>query len=335
MGWEIGQQIIDRIRLKKRTYGRTMSANHAKYGKIYYPNYNLDYDFFDGNSNLYNEYGEKLETFFIRDVMYAHSPYRQSRYFMWDRYNFGLKTHFYSHGYMLEKMGNPDKRYGLLMESEAIQPKAHNLFHTHKGLEKDFDFVFTHSAKVLDKIDNARFVPFCAGVWNKEELSEDAYIRKNKNVSILSSDKLMCPLHKYRFDLAQQCKRENLADTFGTFDGGQMVKIAETLTDYRYSICIENEVQPYFFTERLVSALAAQTIPVYLGASEIDKFFNPDGIIKITTKDNIKEVLKQCTKEEYESRLPAILDNYKRALEYIKPAFDYMYEKYLMDNNND
>ena len=340
MGWELGQQIIDRLRFKKRTYGRIMSANHACYGKIYYPNYNLDFEFKnyylsnsavynnEHSSNLYNEYGEKLKLFFIRDNSFAHIPYRQSRYFMWDRYNFGLNTHFYSHRHMLETMGKPDKRYGLLTESEAIERKAHNLFHTHKGLEKDYDLIFTHSARVLDKIDNARFVPFCATLWNKNELSNDAYTKKTKNVSIVSSDKLMCELHKYRYDLAHKCKREYLADTYGTFDGGPMVKMSDILTSYRYSICIENDIQPYFFTERLVSTLAAQTIPIYLGATEIDKFFNPDGIIQISTNDDISTVLKQCTKEEYERRLPAILDNYQKALEYNNP-YDYMYEKYL------
>lgn len=331
MGFALGQEIIDRIRCKKRSYGRSRSAKHLIYGKIYYPNYNLDLPFTDYDSNLYNEFGEKLKIFFYRDSVSAHSPYRSTRYFMWDRYNFGLKTHFYSHLHMLEQMGNPDKKYGLFIESEAIMRKSYEIFNKHKGLEKDFDLIFTHSAKILDKIDNARFVPFCARLWNLEAISDDAYKRKTKNVSILSSDKLMCDLHKFRFDLAHRCKRENLADTYGTFDGGPMVKMAETLTDYRYSICIENEVQPYFFTERLISALAAQTIPIYLGATEIDKFFNPDGIIKITTKDDIKEVLKQCTKEEYESRLPAILDNYNRALNY-KCPMDYMYEKYLKED---
>lgn len=329
MGWELGQQIIDRLRFKQRTFGRTLSNKHAIYGKIYYPCYNLDLPLSKTSSNLYNEFGEKLEEFFIRDIVLANVPYRTSRYFYWNRYNFNLDTHFYSHKCMLETMGKPSRKYGLLMESEAIMNKDIKMFRTHKGLEKDFDLIFTHSARILDKFDNARFIPFCATLWNTDELSDDAYTRKTKNVSILSSDKLMCDLHKYRYDLAWKCKNEKLADTYGTFDNGPMVNMSKTLTDYRYSICIENDIQPYFFTERLVSTLAAQTIPIYIGATEIDKFFNTDGIIQITTKDDIKKVLKECTKENYESRISAILDNYKRALEYNKCHFDTIYEKYL------
>lgn len=128
MGWEIGQEIIDRIRCKKRTYGHSVSAIHAKYGKIYYPNYNLDFEFGEGDYGLYNEYGEKLEVFFLRDNVMANSPYRCARNFLFDRYNFGLKTHFYNQNHIVETMGKPDRKYALLVESEAIAKSAYNLF---------------------------------------------------------------------------------------------------------------------------------------------------------------------------------------------------------------
>ena len=65
--------------------------------------------------------------------------------------------------------------------------------------------------------------------------------------------------------------------------------------------------------------------------TQIDKFFNPDGIIRINTKSDIDKVLKMCTKEEYERRLPAVLDNYERVKEYTAP-WDYLYLKYIHKN---
>lgn len=310
----------------KKIYKR---KRHKYYGYCYLPEYNTRQPLSSNDSNLYNEFGEKLEVFFIRDKHLRTFPCRNSRYFMWDRYNFGLKTHFYSHESMLEIEGNPDRRYGFLCESPAIVPKSYKLFDKFKGLEKDFDLIFTYSAKILDKIDNARFVPFGATLYNGSFAPENIYQTKSKNASILSSNKLMCELHKFRYDLAWKCKNNNLADTFGTFDGGNLVSIDDTLRDYRYSICIENIIEPYFFTERIVCALANQTIPIYLGATKIDKFFNPDGIIQITTESDIEKVLKECTKEAYEERLPAVLENYEKVKGYTKP-FDYMYEHYLV-----
>ena len=227
-------------------------------------------------------------------------------------------------------MGNPTNHYGALVESEAIVPNDYKIFDKHKGLDKDFDLIFTYSAKILDRVSNARFVPFAAKIWNEDFISPDLHTKKSKNISFLSSDKIMCELHKFRLDLALRCKRENLCDMFGRFDGGKYVKnISETLNDYRFTICLENDISPYYFSERLTSALAAQTIPIYLGATEIDKFFNTEGIIKITTKSDIKEVLKQCTAQEYERRIPAVLDNYKRVLAQYTSKTDYLWDNYF------
>ena len=328
-----------RKKIRDKFYNRDIikTLNHDYSGKIYIPLYNLDYPMNSEEPEIYNAKGEKLKTFFIRDLQLANSPYINSKYFQFDRFNFGLKTHFYTHQAMLETMGSPDKKYGLLIESKAIVPNDYKIFDKNKGLNKDFDLIFTYDTEILNKYDNSRFVPFCADLWYGAKigggiLNPKAYETKTKNVSICSSDKIQCELHKIRLNLAKKLKKENLADTFGTFDGGNFVNIADTLTDYRYSFAIENIIEPYFFTERLLNCFAAMTIPIYIGATEIDKFFNTDGIIQINIKDidNIENILKKCTKEEYESRIPAIIDNYNRVLEYTKIVWDRLYENYLL-----
>ena len=313
-------------------YERRRRVKSRPYGYLYLPNYNTKSKIMDNTSNLYNEHGERLHEFFIRDKHLRSYPYRVSRYFHFDRYNLQLKTHFYSHESMLETQGTPDRKFGFLIESPTVVPKSYRLFDTFKGLEKDFDLIFTYSDYLLNKLDNARFTPFCATLYNSEFAPNDSYLKKDKDISILSSNKLMCELHKFRYDLAYKCKNEKLADTFGTFDGGDLVSLTDTLLRYRYSICIENNIEPYFFTERIICAFANQTIPIYLGTTKINEFFNPDGIIQITTKSDIKKVLKECTKENYEARIPAILDNYERCKKFTEP-FDYMWENHLKDLN--
>ena len=113
---------------------------------------------------------------------------------------------------------------------------------------------------------------------------------------------------------------------------GGYVNCEITLQKYRYSIIIENDVTPYFFTEKITNCFAAQTIPIYLGATEIHKFFNPEGIITISLKDldHIEDILKQCTPEEYERRLPAVLDNFERVKQF-EDTTEYMYQQDLKD----
>ena len=164
-------------------------------------------------------------------------------------------------------------------------------------------------------------------------LSAENYKHKNKNISIIASDKKLCQMHLVRQALAMKCKNEGLADTYGKFDGGPFVPMELPFQYYRYSIVVENLIQPFYFTEKILNCFAAQTIPIYIGATEIHKFFNSDGIITFNIKDidHIENILKQCTKEEYERRLPAIIDNYNRTIDnYVNRGFwDNFYEEYL------
>ena len=312
----------------RRTNIQSCNYQETQYGHVYFPYYNPTVMPSNKEPDIYNKDGQKMRTFFLRDIHLAAEPPQQSNFFIWDKFNIGLDVHFYSHNAMLETMGNPKHKFGFFIETEAIVPEDYKIFDKHPDLYKQFDLIFTNSKKILDSVPNARFAPMNCSLFNGNFCDECCYKNKTKIASILSSDKKLCPLHEFRFNLAHKCKTEYLCDTYGTFDGGSLVNIDETLRDYRFSICIENIQSPYLFTERLICAFANQCIPIYLGASEIDKFFNPDGIIKITPESDIKEVLKMCTPEEYKRRLPAVLDNYERCKQFINP-WDYIYEEYL------
>lgn len=291
-----------------------------------------EYDIDGTMPKIYNAEGHPLETYFIKNRHSRHAPFgHEGKYFFWDRYNYGLDTHFYGPEAMTGTLGKPAVKYGMLTESRTIVPKDYEVFHRNRGLEKDFRYIFTYDDRILNEIENARFYPVAAGIWNSE-MREGRYREKDRNLSILSSDKVMCALHRFRLELARLCKREGLADTFGRFDGGGYVeKVDETLNRYRFSMIIENDVSDYYFSERLTSCFAAQTVPVYLGARRIGDFFNTDGMILLGSADleEAESLIAECTRERYEAMLPAILDNYERVKEYVNMQ-DYLYEHYLM-----
>ena len=305
--------------------------------KTYKPLYNYYETLSDVKPLVYNQDGRPYDFYFMRDIHGAHVPYEDvGKYFIWDRYNWGFKTHFYTHNAMLQTMGKPDRIFGMLIESRGIVPRDYQIFKKHKGLEKEFDKVFTFDDEILNDIPNACFYPASADVWYAKGkpglLSERAYEKKTKNVSFLSSDKVMCEMHKRRIAAARYCHANQLADVFGKVVNGGYVEIEVPLKDYRFSFAIENIQSDYYFTEKITNCFAAETIPIYYGARKISDFFNEDGIIFITEKDfdNIENILKQCTKEEYERRLPAVVDNYMRVQKYLNMQ-DYLYEHYLQE----
>ncbi len=305
----------------------------------YYPIYNMHAPISSKVPLIYNKNGERMDMFFIRDFHMAHNPNGNAgKYFIWDRYNFGLKTHFYSHQAMNETMGQPVEKYGILLESRSLVPRDYEIFKMNKGLEREFKYIFSFDDRILNEVENARFLPTAAAIWFGTDksggvLDDSLYKKKNKNISIVSSNKQSCDLHRFRIELAKYCGENKLADTFGTFAGGSLCGIEESLTDYRFSIAIENDISDYFFTEKITNCFASQTIPIYLGARKIDDFFNPDGIIKLKYSDlqDVEKVLRTCDEKEYERRLPAILDNYERAKQYLN-IDDYLYSNYFLQH---
>ena len=332
----MGKKIIREKACSQRPLRNIYNYLHRNDEVYYYPLYNINAPMSPRKWKIYNQHGQPMDTYFIRDFHRASNPYwNNSQYFVWDRYNYGLDTHFYTHQAMLETMGQPNRKYGMMLESRAIVPEDYNIFKKNKGLEKEFDMIFTYDERMLNEVENAKFYPVCAAVWygvddSPVQLDEKAYEKKKKNISIVSSNKASCELHRFRIELARLCKREKLADTYGTFDGGKLCGIEESLQNYRYSIAIENDISDYFFCEKLTNCFAAQTIPIYLGAKKIDEFFNPDGIIKLEVSElsDVEKILRQCDEKEYMRRLPAILDNYQRVQEYLNMD-DYLYLHYL------
>ena len=223
-----------------------------------------DYHITNTMPQIYNADGRLLETYFIRNRHSQHAPFgHEGKYFFWDRYNYGLDTHFYGGREMPHTLGKPVVKYGMLTESRVIAPKDYEVFYKHKGLEKEFRYIFTYDEKILNEIENARFYPIAAGIWN-QKMKEDLYKKKEEDLSILCSDKVMCTLHQFRLELARRCKKDRLAHTFGKFDGGSYIQsVDESLDRFRFSIIIENDISDYYFSERLTSCFAAQTIPAF------------------------------------------------------------------------
>ena len=251
------------------------------------------------------------------------------RHILWDRFNSGLENHFYTQKALMRTIGKPVRKYAWFLESEAVTPDDFRLFDLYPGLANEFNLIFTHSERLLDKYPNARFT-FPTPIWYDEPLSDSVWERKTRNVSIVSSAKRLSPLHEYRLAAANFCKERHLADTYGTFDGGPIIPLSKSLKDYRFSIAIENTITPYFFTERITSCFAAMTIPIYCGAPKISEFFNPDGIIFIPDLklETLEKILGQCTEKEYEARLDAVKENFQRVQNFLTPE-DYMWENYL------
>ena len=216
------------------------------------PYYLRGHDISPAYPEIYNKYGERMEVFFMSDREGAHVPNSPgSRYIYWDRYNYGLETHFYTHDEIFRTVGKPKRKFAAMIEPPSIKPQSYeNVLKNKDYVEKNFDAIFTYDARILTTLKNAIFVPFGLSVWygkNVEGMMSDGaaagfsndgkpkksavnpaenYKHKTKNISIIASAKKTCPMHLIRQKFAFKCKELPNVDTYGKFDGGGTYRLS-------------------------------------------------------------------------------------------------------------
>lgn len=172
------------------------------------------------------------------------------------------------------------KQVMLLIEPRPIQP---NVYEYVEKVYDQYEYIFTHDSYLLKTLPNAKPILW-GGVWCRSENP-----KKTKLISMISSDKELCDLHKERIKIARKYKDK--IDVFGTIDGGNYCDTIDTLEPYMYSVVIENYIDNIWFTEKLLNCFATKTIPIYYGARDIGKYFNRYGIIKCDSLKELEDVI--------------------------------------------
>ena len=150
----------------------------------------------------------------------------------------------------------------------------------------------THKNLIL----STTFFPWHIGINRDEKLNygnlnfqklKNLNPQKKKNISLIRTNKSMCKEHDIRNEIYEKIISEfnNEIDVYGRDDNFISDK-KDALLDYRYHICIENYFGMDFWTEKLSDPLIAKCNPIYLGCTNLNKYFTQN-FYKIK-KDDIK-----------------------------------------------
>ena len=246
---------------------------------------------------------------------------RHPRYFDWVQTDENIPT-FYTYT-NFEELGSEDDKNAIILESSIIVPdKVEWLYKNHKKFNK----IFTHNSFLLDNCANSFWIPG-GGIWIGTEFGggEIKIHQKSKLCSMFSSDKQMVLLHQFRYELARLLRDE--ADVY-TGNNNKFIKPSDYLQPYMFSIIIENYVDKLYFTEKLLNCFATGTIPIYLGATDIGKMFNEEGILRFYSIDEFRKHFDNLTEELYFSKLEAVEENF-RLCQQFTCVENYMWEKYI------
>ena len=134
------------------------------------------------------------------------------------------------------------------------------------------------------------FIEHYAYMWHPTPIKSIPV--KNKLMSIIISEKLRAPGHKYRHYLVEEILKRNLpVDIYGRgckyYDKNKHSNIMGEFDDsqpyenYKFHIAIENFETQAYFSEKITSPLIYGTVPIYLGCKTIKEYF-PNEVINLS-----------------------------------------------------
>lgn len=193
-----------------------------------------------------------------------------------------------------------------------------------------FDIILTCSDQILKECKNARY-------WNQGCIftSKD-YNNYNKKfgVSFLCGNKNKTSGHLLRKDIWGM--QESLKIPYKFYISRRLSSnsffpkvypnneflpeesFKDSLFDYQYSFAIENSRENNYFTEKLIDCFYTKTIPIYWGCLNLEKFFNPFGVISFHSLEEALQKVNSISPDNYKNLEKAIDDNYKESLKYLQ-----------------
>lgn len=140
------------------------------------------------------------------------------------------------------------------------------------------------------------------------ELKAQAVPEKPHTLSWVMSSKASRSGHLARLAFLEQAKNRLLFDLWGRgfkpFDDKW-----DAIAPYQYSIALENESAPYYWTEKLSDVLLGWGLPIYYGAPNISAFLPSEAIIQIDIdqpEEAIQIIEEAIATNQWQKRLDAI-----------------------------
>ena len=215
---------------------------------------------------------------------------------------------------------NCKKKVAWIMEPVEIHGWA---YENVERLINRFDCVLTFDKKMVEKYENCHMFPF---VHTTIRSDERKIYEKSKLVSMIASSKSSTSGHRFRKEITDKLASKRAIDLWGrahkNFPPNGKI---ESLRDYMFSIDVENCIMDSYFGH-IIDIVLTGTVPIFRGGRGVADHFDERGIIFFNTVDELDEILTNLNREEYESRLKFVRENFKIANEKYINSDEQLYE---------
>jgi hypothetical protein len=178
-----------------------------------------------------------------------------------------------------------------------------------------YDLILAWNEDIIKQCPNAVLFPFGSCWIDIESIN----IKKQKQISFLTSNKAYLPGHILRQDIYHYLRSHKNINDFDVLNIRTPPRIANKNIIFEksmYSIIVENVATENYFTEKLIDCFATKTIPIYYGCPNIQKYFDSDGIITFDSIEKLTQILSYLTPEKYYSHSSHIDVNFEKSKQY-------------------
>lgn len=180
-------------------------------------------------------------------------------------------------------------------------------------IKERYDLFLGYQEELLE-YDNAEFF-LPVGGW----ISPPPNIKKEAQVAFITSSKIYTNAHRMRFKIMRgmgEVKEFNGLEYKFYRSPPRIIKRCDYYVSPMFNIACENEIMDNMFTEKLIDCLACKTIPIYYGCQNIEKFFNPKGILTFNTYEEYIDIIKSVNEKMYKDMLPYVEENFELSKPY-------------------
>lgn len=194
-----------------------------------------------------------------------------------------------------------------------------------KQYQHHIDYILTFDEDILNSMTNARFIYPTSGTWVKKfDLEQE----KSFTVSFICGGKLQTDGHRLRQQIWYNAPKITLSKKWyisshypgalqNPYGFPQLPNGTKNALFYsQFHIAVENSKQHNYFSEKLMDCFVTKTVPIYYGCPNIDKWFNPEGIIFFNSLEELIQITNGLTPNTYGEMKEYVEDNYRRAMDY-------------------
>ena len=212
------------------------------------------------------------------------------------------------------------RKVALLLEPPNVYPESYRFA---RNFAHIFDTVLTFDARLVAH-NPSLFTYYPHGGMCAGKVPGEGLVTKTRHVSIIASKKKITNGHRLRHAVVSAFGKGFAplewsgisVDVYGRGYDREIRDRADAFRSYKYAIIIENSRIDGYHTEKLIECLSFGTVPIYWGGSSAIRLFNSDGIIPVSSFEDIAILLGESGPlgdDDFASRRLAIKENIERA----------------------